>query len=51
MKVLAAAIVAIIMALSVAGQASATGCFEPCPDGEVYSDDAEMCVDRNEAST
>ena len=51
MKAFAAAVAAILLALSIASQAYATGCFEPCPDGEIYSEDAEMCVDRNEAST
>ena len=49
MKLLTAVILALFMA--VASQALAAGCFEPCPDGEVYSEDAEMCVKRSEVSS
>ncbi len=27
-----------------ATQADAVGCLEPCPQGEMYSEAAEMCV-------
>ncbi|MEM0989401.1 MAG: hypothetical protein AAGK00_11005 [Pseudomonadota bacterium] len=32
-----------------AGSALACGCDEECPEGEFYSDDAEMCVSEAEA--
>ncbi|MGI9421847.1 MAG: hypothetical protein ACR2PA_01485 [Hyphomicrobiaceae bacterium] len=51
MKATVAVMLAIALAFSVASQALATGCFEPCPDGEVYSDEAEMCVQKSEAFT
>ena len=42
-------LVAALGVLLAANQALAVGCLEPCPDGEVYSQEAEMCVVAEQA--
>ena len=42
-------IVAALGMLLAASQAHAVGCLELCPKGEVYSQEAELCVTAEQA--
>ena len=42
-------LIATLGILLAASQALAVGCLEPCPKGEVYAEDAEMCVVAEQA--
>ena len=41
----------ILLAMAATLPAHATGCFEPCPEGEVHSDELDMCVAAEAPST
>ena len=42
-------LIATLGILLATSQAFAVGCLEPCPKGEVYSEEAEMCVVSEQA--
>lgn len=48
---LAAILLAALLVASHVTPASAYGCFEPCPQGEVHSDKLDMCVTAEVPST
>ena len=45
-KRVAVAALGVVLAAS---QALAVGCLEPCPQGETYSEEAEMCIVAEQA--
>lgn len=42
---------AILLAMAALSPAHSYGCFEPCPQGEVHSDELDMCVAAETPST
>lgn len=44
-------VLAALLALAAVSPVQAYGCFEPCPDGEVHSDQLDMCVAAEVPST
>ncbi len=48
---LCAIILALGVSIAAAQPALAYGCFEPCPKGEVHSDELDMCVAVEAPST
>ena len=48
---LPAIVLATLVALAAVSPAHAYGCFEPCPQGEVHSDELDMCVPVEAPST
>ena len=46
-----ALLLAVLLAISAASPVYAYGCFEPCPEGEVHSDELDMCVPKEAPST